>query len=446
MANENTLRSDFIRSLFLLISFKPVEEIDVNSDKAKFIIQHPSFFDHQAYIIYTNENVDTIDDIAMRFYNVYPECYKGAWPHMYYRNHIVIINRKQMNTIEFLDALKDLCSNYIQRSKQAAVIKLANSKSYEEHLATLNKLSDSTKASNIDNFKLQLTSNIDDKIERYNNDIHNYFEEIAKLKSYIKQLYVDKLSEILKDNKDNPISKLYQYLPKCKLVESYNVTIYDRSMKFIINLKPHPLAYTYGDSALNKLINNSTRFNRCERKDILIDALGDRLNYEIYLLPITIEIDIKITGEITWTANQRDIFYRDVIKSLTPNLIGRTVLFRNRHYFAHNCLGSFAADLAEAALNTDLVRLFATLLQYLSTINITDGAGNAWMEQPHIIKDKATDQFFILNPKIDNSCKEEIIPLNKTIMELLSNPKAYNFYNVSLDKYLSEKESTENES
>lgn len=446
MANENTLRSDFIRSLFLLISFKPVEEIDINSDKAQLILQYPNFYDHLAYIIYTNESIDTIDDTSLKFYSVYPDCCKGAWPHMYYRNHILIINKKQMNTIEFLDAIKDLCSNYISNSKQASVIKMANSKSYEEHLTALNKLSDSTKASIVDNFKLQLSSNIDTQIERYNNEINDYFETINKLKSYIRQLYVDKLSEILKDNENNPISKLYKYLPKCKLIQSYNLVMNERFVRFIIHLKPYPLAYTYGDSALNKLINNSSRFNRCERKDILMDALGDRLNYEIYLLPITFEIDIKVTGEITWSANQRDVFFRDVIKTVAPNLINRTVLFRNRHYFAHNCLGSFAADLAEAALNTDTVRLFATLLQYMSTINITDGAGNAWMEQPHIVKDKSTNQFFILNPKIDNNHKEEIIPLSEPVMELLSNPKAYNFYNLSLDKYLFEKESTENES
>lgn len=446
MANENTLRSDFIRSLFLLISFKPVEEIDINSDKAQLILQHPSFYDHLAYIIYTNEAIDTIDDISMRFYSVYPDCCRGEWPHMYYKNHILIINRKQIGTIEFLDALKDLCSNFTPNSKRANVIKMANSKSYEEHLSTLNKLSDSSKASNVNNFRLQLNSNIDSKIEDTSNEISAHLIKIQELKEYIRQLYANKLSEILKASDDNPISKLYKYLPKCKLVQSYNIMVSNSSVQFVINLKPYPLAYTYGDSALSKLINNSSRFNKCERKDILMDALGNRINYDIYLLPITIEIDVKVTGEVTWSANQRDTFYRDVIKSFAPNLQNRSLLFRNRHYFSHNCLGSFAADLAEAALNTDLVRLFATLLQYMSTINITDGAGNAWMEQPHIVKEKATNQFFILNPKIDNNHKEEIIPLSEPVMELLSNPRTSSFHNISLDKYLSEKEPTENES
>jgi hypothetical protein len=74
----------------------------------------------------------------------------------------------------------------------------------------------------------------------------------------------------------------------------------------------------------------------------------------------------------------------------------RSNYFENRHYFRYVCLGGFKADIQNAQCNIEPVRLFATLLQYLSTINLADTAGNQWLEQTHLILNKRTGKLCLL--------------------------------------------------
>ena len=67
----------------------------------------------------------------------------------------------------------------------------------------------------------------------------------------------------------------------------------------------------------------------------------------------------------------------------------------NRHYFRFSCLGSFKSDLRLAQTELNPVRLFATLLQYLQTINLSDYAGQQWLYQDHIMLDKEKNELFI---------------------------------------------------
>ena len=146
--------------------------------------------------------------------------------------------------------------------------------------------------------------------------------------------------------------------------------------------------------------------------------------YEILTAPSIIELTYKPQrNELNWTMYTLQDFasssrrLNNVLKNYSDYGLYTLILNRqliNRHYFQYSCLGSFAADLAQAQATVNPIRLVSTLLQYLGTINITDVAGNNWLKQKHLIRNKQNDDYFLYD-----SISGDMSPQDKNIIKKL---------------------------
>lgn len=313
-----------------------------------------------------------------------------------------IINKKQLDTKLFWDDMMELNKYYYGQSTTAISAAQTPYKSLLSKLFVTKETVDTAIASMPKDYDAIYNS----KKHEILNSIDLLFDQITALKNSLKDIEFEYINRVIQDDGNTIFSRLISFLDRCKHVKGYKVKIpsvnsmSNSRCKIDIMLHAFPVSYTCGEELLDKLINKSSRFDDFKNKEILIDALSKRQDYEIYHRPVKITLSVNISANATldYAIDRTIMSYAELI-NLPTELYTRfnyANYFENRHYFRYSCLGGFKADIQTAQTNIEPVRLFATLLQYLSTINLADTAGNQWLGQDHLILNKRTGKLCLL--------------------------------------------------
>lgn len=337
----------------------------------------------------------------------------------FYSAQLTIINKRKLGEKEFWDDILYLNKLHPSPSKRLNIVK---SFSYTEQLDNKNLETKTKLIEKINEMPSALDSIYENKRKEKNQEIDNLIEQLKVLKQELKQIDMDYITRFIQDENNSIFNKLINFIDKCKYVSHYIIygpTTRRPSQRYsvYILLRPFPISYTYGDDAATKLIYESVAFRNHTNKDIIMDAITSRTRYEIYHKPVIISISYRPNDEtgLTWNVEKpvcskiRLIDESEEFQRMYADNQG----FENRHYFRFNCLGSFRTDLALAQDALDPTRLFATLLQYLQTINLADYAGNQWLQQDHMVYDKLENKLILVQAQSGN-----IIPINHSIESL----------------------------
>lgn len=411
------LRSDFIRSFLCLHFDKPIPEYDLSNEKDLKSIKIAKFHNLIDFPSIILINCPIIPELIIEKYPFYPfteivdrhkslldSSKRAGIPN----NDIILkigesllINKNQINTNEYYTLLPHVFKSFT--NDVSPILEKINNTAYEDVLISLNK-DNLTKISDLITALPNTTnSTLDTKLTELNTELANINTRYRAIKQAIAHLYAEKAMNIV--NNINPFTKFLTYLLKCKVVKSIFTPKLDGVFKCSINLDWFPISYTYGDTALQKMVYENPQFKNNNNKGIIYDALKDRQHYEIMHTPVQITIRYDFSN-YRLSYDICSVIHRDDLSHSLPEFKIRNAslkelllhCFRNVHFFEFNCLGSFRPDIDQASNESNPTRLFATLLQYLSTINITDGAGTRWLNQPHIFKRKADNTWFLMEP------------------------------------------------
>ena len=431
---ENKLKSDFIRSFLYLYFEEEINLFDLENDiipKSQNIYEKAILLTSEdpvglEFIKHRDENHEYIQNITNTYIRFAPltdinnnkiVCLAAL------ERAILIINKNKINTAEYYKGLYAYLNYLTDTHTIKEYTNIIKDKSYKDLLEDKNQ---AIKKSIIEATK-ELPDNtiqkLNNEITRINNNIQALLDEIQQRKKDLIDLYGKQV--IAQLNSTNFMENLINFLDKCKLVVGYaSKSNLPNWYKIRVVTDWLPVDYTYGDAALEKMTRNNNDLAENKNIDILINALSSRDKYEILTAPSIIEITYRPQeNELNWSMNTlrdysnnnyrlHNLFTNNQIYDLCKLILsGRLV---NRHYFQYNCLGSFNADLAQAQATVNPIRLVSTLLQYLGTINITDVAGNNWLKQTHLIRNKQNDEYFLYD-----SSSGAMSPQDKNIIKKL---------------------------
>lgn len=420
MENLKIESERFIRSFLFNIHKKQIIDIDKDTDN---YLLNTSYYDQGFelnpevhYIIWVDldnffyENIQmyyvevpVINKLLNRYKN-YSANYAGQCIHFY--SDFTIVNKKQLNTNVFWETVLGF-TNYALDGNIADIIN--NSKlAYDELITNVNQANLNKFKKIIQTMPSTLAHTYETKRNEFLNNINSLINEIKRLKETIKELDTEYANRFIRDENNSVFSSLINYITKCKYVNSYYVKepskrLMNPKYEVKISLKAFPVSYTYNDGMADKLINHSQVTEEMENKHILLDAVTDRTKFEIYHKPTEISLyyGANTDNEIRYDIANDVKSNLELIKY--PKKLGDTYNYEeryvNRHYFKYRCLGSFSSDLRLSQTELNPVRLFATLLQYLQTINLADYAGQQWLYQDHIVLDKEKNELFILTAR-----------------------------------------------
>lgn len=229
------------------------------------------------------------------------------------------------------------------------------------------------------------------------------------------------------------ISDLLDIVRRNKLIKLATMHYNSDQTRICIYTGPLSVEYTCGEETANRIIyNNSSLSNaKIEYKDAIYDALVNRENYVLLHNPLQIVINIDNSDNISqWAISHLALNLSNYSSVYTTD---SNYIESNTHYFRYNCLGGFSGDLATSVRNNDIKRLIATLIQYISTINIADVAGVTWATKcNHIVKDLKTGNIY---EYYSDGTKEDITEIYNTTLEMyIEEIKA------GIDKYIQEGE------
>lgn len=431
---QNTIvkGEDFIRS-FLISKFKKIiADIDPTEPKYQNEVPYDLWGEYTPstahFIIWINIDEFTIENINSQLIHSnfltnlvgslrFPDFFGKSI--VLLNEHTTIINKKQINTKLFWDDIIELNKYYYGNSTEAISAAQTPYKSLLHNLFITKEAVDTTVANMPKDYDAMYNSKKNEVL----NKIDALFNQITDLKNSLKVIEFDYINRVIKDDGNTVFSRLISFLNRCKHVKGYKIkapsanSISNSRCRIEILLHAFPVSYTCGEDLLDKLINQSNRFNSFKNKEILIDALSKRHDYEIYHRPIKITLSVNLSANATldYAIDRTTMSYIELINLPTElyTRFNRSGYFENRHYFKYNCLGGFKADIQTAQCNIEPVRLFATLLQYLSTINLADIAGNQWLEQSHLILNKRTNKLCLLKEQTGN-----LVELDCTIKDL----------------------------
>lgn len=418
------LESDFIRSFLSLTLQKPIQEMmlhNISTSKLKYYIESDTpvalYIDTQL----EKENKEAMDSIyhnidrslalkierdikkenfvfnqfqrtylinlniinSQEYYRELPNVLK----HILIKNHTVLFTNEQ----DIHDTMQSICGT-IGDKKYEAVYQTVQQEAFKS-------------------IRLRFTECAKYKLNDYNAELRNIedlinktFNEIEKLNERKMATY-GKISQTLQNNSVE-FDKFIDFLKRCNFVKGINI----HNKTISIYMSYFPVSYTYADDAAEKLILDSANTKNNNNKELLLDALTARERFEIIHLPVVIDINVN---NLEWNVRLNSL--KSNIKNLSYPLLARDTGSKNRHYFSHGCLGSFQADLLNARHEGDFTKLFATILQYLQTINLADSAGQTWLYQEQIFRDKEFNVFFVYSAKTGKN-----YPLDKEDLNALA--------------------------
>lgn len=252
---------------------------------------------------------------------------------------------------------------------------------------------------------------IDDAYYKYKECLETadrYYKNYQKLLNEQAQLML-KNSSIMSD--------LLDIIRRNKLIKLATIHYDSSQTRVHIYTEPLNVEYTCGEETANRIIyNNSALSNaKIEYKDAIYDALVNRENYVLLHNPLQIVIHIDNTNNIsTWAISHLALNISNYSATYTTD---SNHIESNTHYFRYNCLGGFSGDLATSVRNNDIKRLIATLIQYISTINIADVAGVTWAtKDTHILKDLKTGNIY---EYYSDGTKADITRMYKTALNAI---------------------------
>lgn len=431
---ENKLKGDFIRS-FLYLYFE--EEINLFDLENDIIPKGQNIYEKT--ILLTSEDPIGLDFIKHRdenheyIQNIINACFRFTQLTDMNDNKInclaalertiLIINKNKINTAEYykgLYAYLNYITDTITIKKYTNIIK---DKSYKDLLEDKNQAIKKSIIETVKELPDNTVQRLNNEIEQINKNIQELLREIQNQKENLIDLYGKQV--IAQLNSTNLMENLINFLDKCKLVVGYSsASNLPNWYKIRVITDWLPVDYTYGDAALEKMTRNNNDLAKNKNIDILINALSNRDKYEILTAPSIIELTYNPQrNELNWTMNTlqdyvnnncrlHNLFTNNPTYDLYKLILNRRLT--NRHYFQYSCLGSFNADLAQAQATVNPIRLVSTLLQYLGTINITDVAGNNWLKQTHLIRNKQNNKYFLYD-----SLSGDILIQDKNIIKKL---------------------------
>lgn len=431
---QNTIvkGESFIRS-FLISKFKKIiVDIDPTEPKYKNEVSYDLWGEVAQsaahFIIWVNVDEFTIENINSQLIHsnfLTSLCGSLRYPDFFGKSiallneRITIVNKKELDTKLFWDDIIALNKYCYGQSTTAISAAQTPYKSLLSKLYTTKETVDKAVANMPKDYDALYNSKKNEVLSK----IDSLFNQITALKNSLKDIEFDYINRVIKDDGNTVFSRLVSFLDRCKHVKGYKIKVPSASTmlsgrcKIDILLHAFPISYTCGEDLLDKVINQSNRFNSFKNKEILIDALSKRQDYEIYHRPIKITLSVNVSANATldYAIDRTVLSYAELINLPTElyTRFNRSGYFENRHYFKYSCLGGFKADIQTAQCNIEPVRLFATLLQYLSTINLADTAGNQWLEQNHLILNKRTGKLCLLKEQTGN-----LIELDCTVKDL----------------------------
>ena len=304
-------------------------------------------------------------------------------------NNLYALNMIILNNLteETLNTIIDWVKGYTDGLE---LFKIASEKS-DKHTKDIIQAKIDANKENVDNLETLLNNTIvttlqakiDEKYREYKDCLANaelYYNQYQKLLE--EQCYkIQQKSSIFAD--------LINICNRNRLIKI--TTIKQQSIIKIYTL-PLRVEYTCGEEAARRIIFSNREFENTstEIKDMLFDALTDRTNYTLLHDPIVIHIELSGTSIYQWYINHYH-YERSTYGCWTSEATSES----NVHYFRYKCFGGFAADFSKAKSTNDIPCLISNILQYISTINIADGAGLAWAtSRIHIIEDKTTNKIY----------------------------------------------------
>lgn len=424
------LESDFIRSFLSLTTKKPIPEMtlhDISITKLRYHIEYL----RNPLIIYVNpqlkyENQKTIDRIQATVSTSYAKsivsCINKEDFCVRKIRELYLINLTKINNQDYYRELPnflkgiilnfhpftDLPTNAELDNMLQSFCNIIGTKKYEEVYQIIQQEAFEQLRLNLANCSKYKLKDYNAELSRVENSINNKFIEITKLNEEKMSIY-GKISQLTQGN-NTEVNKFIDFLKRCNYVKS----IYLENKLIAIHTSSFPISYTFAEDAAEKLILDSANTKHNDNKEILLDALTTRKRYEITHLPVIIRID---TSSLSWEVSLNNL--KSNANHFTYPLMARETGSKNRHYFSYTCLGSFQTELLTAVHESNFTKLFATILQYLQTINLADGAGQSWLYQEQIFRDKEFNTYFIYSPSTGKS-----YPLEEEDLDVLT-PKPW---------------------
>lgn len=412
---ENKLKGDFIRSFLYLYFEEEINLFDLENDiipKGQNIYEKTILLTSEDpigldFIKHRDENHEYIQNITSTYIQFTPltdinnnkiVCLAAL------ERAILIINKNKINTAEYYKGLYAYLNYLTDTHTIKEYTNIIKDKSYKDLLEDKNQAIKKSIIETVKELPDNTVQRLNNEIEQINKNIQELLKEIQNQKENLINLYGKQV--IAQLNSTNLMENLINFLDKCKLVVGYSSASNSPNWyKIRVVTDWLPVDYTYGDAALEKMTRNNNDLAENKNIDILINALSNRDKYEILTAPSIIEITYRPQrNELDWEMRTLQDFINnnsrlhDMFVNYNGYDLYKLILNRrltNRHYFQYSCLGSFAADLAQAQATINPIRLISTLLQYLGTINITDVAGNTWLKQTHLIRNKQNDEYFL---------------------------------------------------
>jgi len=334
-----------------------------------------------------------------------------------YRNYLAL-NMKKLNDLTTKDItdILDILQSFGNRALEC--FSIASNKNESMTLDSYLKQKAKEKESMLEHLeekhKTKLNLSKQNLIDEAYYSYKDYLDNANRAYKNYQRLLNEQAQLMLKNS--SIMTDLLDIVRRNKLIKLATIHYDSSQTRVCIYTEPLSVEYTCGEETANRIIYNNSTLSTAssEYKDAIYDALVNRENYVLLHNPLQIVINIDNSDNISqWAISHLQINLSNYSAAFTTD---SNYIESNTHYFRYNCLGGFSGDLATSVRNNDIKRLTATLIQYISTINIADVAGVTWAtKEMHIVKDLKTGNIY---EYYSGGTKEDITEIYNTTLEM----------------------------